>query len=438
MKKNLSNLFTILFILFLWSCKTEDPVFEQTANERVNAALDSYQKQLTGSEYGWKATIYPGAGSVYSFYFKFNDQNRVVMYSDFNQESAITSKESSYQVKALQVPSLVFDTYSYLHVLADPDAAVNDGDYGLGLQSDFEFSFNTDTSNDGSITLTGTKNRTRLVLTKATQVEAAAYRAGGLGKSLLFNNIDLYPVYFKRVTLAGVTYEINVNTSLRTIMLTWLEGTTTKRFTTSFYYTSTGVVFSNALVNGSTSLSGFDNIVWDEVKKQLTVSVGNSALAVNGASKPLSVDIAAARRWWNDPLPSGGEWRSENGFTVNGVQNALGVDKLDANGNPYVVYLFIPGGPGYYDLLAPAFRMENSLGIAYVNVIESTFAADGRAVFREVRTAGEPTPPTSGPFVETRKLLTESTGYYLIQTSEKTYDMVNAKDATVWINWFRI
>lgn len=437
MKKNLSTLLPFLFFVVLLSCKTEDPVFESSSNERVNAALESYQKQLVGSEYGWKAAIYPGAGGVYSFYFKFNDQNRVVMYSDFDQESAVTSKESSYRVKALQVPSLVFDTYSYLHVLADPDAGVNGGDYGLGLQSDFEFSFNPDTLSNGTITLTGTKNRTRLVLTKATQAEAVAYGTGGLGKSLLFNNIDLYPVYFKRVTIGGVTYEMNVNTSLRTITLTWVEGTATRSFTTSFYYTSTGVAFANTLVNGSNTLSGFNNILWDEVKKQLTISVGNSAVAVNGASKPLAVDVAAARRWYNAPIASGGEWRSVSGFTVSGVSDAFGLKDLTSDTFPYVVYLYIPAYGSNYDLFAPAFFEDGGLSLHYGTAVRTpTFSADGRVVFSHAGNLGNV--PTTGPVVKMAAQLYESTGYYLIQTSEKTYDMVNSKDATVWISWFRI
>jgi len=38
--------------------------------------------------------------STYSFYFKFNNANRVVMLSDFDSLSAVTPKESSYRLKA--------------------------------------------------------------------------------------------------------------------------------------------------------------------------------------------------------------------------------------------------------------------------------------------------------------------------------------------------
>ena len=57
MKKNLSTLLPLLFFQILLSCKTEDPVFEQTSNERVNAALATYQKQLVDAENGWKGAI---------------------------------------------------------------------------------------------------------------------------------------------------------------------------------------------------------------------------------------------------------------------------------------------------------------------------------------------------------------------------------------------
>ena len=46
------------------------------------------------------------------------------MFSDFDSTSAVTLQESSYRLKAEQQPTLIFDTYSYVHVLADPNEAV--------------------------------------------------------------------------------------------------------------------------------------------------------------------------------------------------------------------------------------------------------------------------------------------------------------------------
>ncbi len=57
---------------------------------------------------------------------------------------SLPGKESGYRLKATQRPSLIFDTYSYIHAAADPDPNVsfsptNSGGYGWG--TDFDFSF---------------------------------------------------------------------------------------------------------------------------------------------------------------------------------------------------------------------------------------------------------------------------------------------------------
>src|SRR4051812_12260494 len=133
-------IYTIVVIIGFSGCnKKEDTVFDKSIDVRLNEKLAADQKALTGAPYGWKGLIYPAGlkGGVVAFYFKFDTSNRVEMFSDFDPASAITPMTASYRLKALQQPSLLFDTYSYVHVLADPDGSVNGGDYGGGLGSDF-------------------------------------------------------------------------------------------------------------------------------------------------------------------------------------------------------------------------------------------------------------------------------------------------------------
>ena len=73
------------------SCKKEDdPVFEKSADERLKEKLDAYQAQLSGAQNGWKGALRTagGNGSVFNFYFKFTDANRVTMLSDFDGTSS--------------------------------------------------------------------------------------------------------------------------------------------------------------------------------------------------------------------------------------------------------------------------------------------------------------------------------------------------------------
>jgi hypothetical protein len=432
---------SILYLLLLtgafFSCEnSDDTVFEETADARLNAALASYEKQLVEAPYGWNAVIYPDGGGSYGFHFKFNDQNRVVMYSDFSDASAATAKESSYRLKALQTPALIFDTYSYLHVLSDPDEEVNGGVRGEGLKSDFEFSIFPDSIKTDAMTLVGRKNQSRLVLTKATEAQAIAYSNGSVAKGLLFNNISKIQTYFKRTTLGGVVYEITASQGTRNIKLTWLSGTTPRTFSTKYYFGPAGLIFDTPLVNGSQTITGFSNFSWNPNTTQLGFSGGGASGLVETAIKPLVVDVAASRRWWQKPIDSGGEWRTADGFHVNGVDDAFGVGDLKFGDDIYAFYVYQPGADSRFDVFAPAFysQAENQLSLEYGHLpTVPNFVADGRVIFSEWGSFG--TIPAAGPVANSGNLLYEKSGFYLIQTSESTYDMVSAKDAKAWISW---
>lgn len=433
MKK--SFLYLLFLITAFFSCENkDDTVFEESADVRLNAALASYEKQLVEAPYGWNAVIYPGGGGSYGFYFKFDDKNRVTMYSDFSDASAAKSKESSYRLKAMQTPSLIFDTYSYLHVLADPDEEVNGGERGEGLLSDFEFSIYGDSITADRMAFVGRKNQSRLVLTKATQAQATAYGNGELAKAIVFHNIAKYIPYFKRVTLGANTYEITVNQRSRTLSLTWLNGNVPKTFSTKYYFTPTGVAFVSPLINGSQTITGFGNITWNANSTQLGFSGGGASGVVVSAIKPISVDLAAAKRWWQAPVESGGDWRSANGFHVNGVDDAFKVNDLEYKGLSYAFYMYAPAFNSRYDAFAPIFYDEDGIYLEYGHApAKPNFTADGRVVFTEFGAFGEI--PTGGAAEKSANLLFDPSGFYLIQTSEDTYDMVSAKDAKSWISW---
>ena len=118
----LHSVFFAVTILLFSACRKYDNVFDQSPDARLNETLNKYKSALTSSPAGWNASLKTGSGSTYHFHFRFTDSNRVFMFADINQTTA-TARERSYRLKALQTPSLLFDTYSYLHELADPDAA---------------------------------------------------------------------------------------------------------------------------------------------------------------------------------------------------------------------------------------------------------------------------------------------------------------------------
>lgn len=422
----------LLFILVsLSGCKKEvKPLFSQSPDERLNETLTKYQTQLVGAENGWKAFIYPKAGGTYFFYFKFNAQNRVNMYSTFDLTSAVTLKESSYRLKALQQPSLIFDTYSYVHILADPNenvlvrANVNGGPIGVGLQSDFEFYF--DSSTTDTIKLVGRFNGSKAVLVKATQQEANGYNNRSLATGFLFQNIQNYLNYFKRATIGGTTYEISVNQGIRTITFNWLDPNGNfQTFTTAYYFSETGINFISPLVNGSQTITGFNNIQWNAATTTLSFSANGQATTVVGSGQPIKVDVGAAKRWWDFSISQDDAWVSLNGFHVDGVDDAYNVRSL-AGYNFMFYYSQYGSGYDWAGIIAAT---------NYGPALDATFTPDGKVSFKTPGNFGSVPSAASATVTKIRNQYLQPSGYYFVQTSQFSYDMVSALDGKAWISW---
>ncbi|MEP7373604.1 MAG: DUF4302 domain-containing protein [Chitinophagaceae bacterium] len=434
MKKILIACFVVTAIIT--SCKKDDnPVFDKTADERIKEALDGYQAQLSGAENGWNGIIKAdsGRGASFSFYFKFNNENRVIMLSDFDSLSAVTPKESSYRLKALQQPSLIFDTYSYLHVLADPDETVNGGVRGAGLLSDFEFYF--DSKSTDSIVLVGRINGSKMVLTRATKADADLYNAGQLAAGL---NINKILTYFKRLTVGSQLYDVKIDPINRQFVFSWLDGSgNLQTFATSYYFIAGGIVFTNPFVNGSQTISGFTNMSWDQSTETITLSANGATATIKGIVVPLKVDIGAPKRWRDYAINNQNSfWASQSGFHVNGVDDAFGIQSLTSGTNTYFFLAYWPEYDPGNDLFGPVFlnAAGTALTLAYATApAPPTFTSDGRAIFVQLGNYGPY--PNTGPAGQSRALLYNSSGYYFVQTSATTYDMVSASNGKSWISW---
>ncbi len=437
----ISNMKKIFFSLFIIAavagCKKDDShIFDKSPDERLNEALAGYQATLTGAQYGWNAVVYPKGGGAYAFYFKFNDANRVEMVADFDAASATTVKESSYRLKALQQPSLLFDTYSYLHLLSDPDGYVNGGVDGQGLLSDFEFYFNDSTTAD-TIKLTGRVNGSKAVLVKASQEQAQAYTGGQFDISLFNESLSKILQYFKHLNIGNTVYDINLNPFSKTAIFTWSDDDgTIHTFTTAFYYTLEGIAFQTPLVSGSTIVAGFSDISWSDATNTINLTAGNTQATIKGAVKPLIIDADAPKRWWQKAADDDGYWVSLNGFHVNGVEDAFGVTSIPD-------YAFMIFWPKYgtssgitYDLTgfvtADTGGLALNFGAAYR---VPNFTSDGRVMFTYLGTLGDVPPEAEDAYFATAGNFLNPAGFYLVQTSETSYDMVSADDAKTWITW---
>ena len=184
MKKKYIVVFASL-LLFMGCDKKQDNIFTDSPDERLSATLQEYQNVLDSSPNGWLLSINTKDGGGYRFWMSFNDKNRVTMLSDLDYtiktagETSRIPQESSYRLKGLLAPSILFDTYNYLHILADPQKTVNGAtESGTGLTSDFEFSFIK--ADNGRLYLKGNFNSCTAFLDPATPEEMNCIAKGGL------------------------------------------------------------------------------------------------------------------------------------------------------------------------------------------------------------------------------------------------------------------
>ncbi|KAA2238641.1 DUF4302 domain-containing protein [Chitinophaga agrisoli] len=433
----LTSIYTplLLFMLVIGACrKDDDPVFDKTADERINEALSKYQAALIGAPDGWEARIVTGTGGIFNFHFQFKPNNRVSMYADIDTATAGNARESSYRLKALQQPSLIFDTYSYLHQLADPDGNVNGGDDGSGLVSDFEFSIDTVTTD--SIKLTGRFNNTKVTLLRAAPQDAAAWQNGDWRNTLSFQYIANIQEYFKRLTFSGAAYDLRFNVLQRTITFVWADaGGTLRQFTSAYFYTREGLILETPFNDGTRTITRLTGAGWNNNTLRVTIN-GNTPGTIAGAISPIKNDLGAPRRWWETMASQQGYWITGNGFHVNGVDDAFRMRSIPN-------FYFAIYWPEYntqdgvtYDVMGYVVVANNSLALQFGSAWEPpTFTANGRVIFRLLGTLGTVPASAVSIYNNINTQMEEPSGYYLVQTSTGSYDMVSAKDARAWITW---
>lgn len=422
-------------VILLSACqKQTDPAPGERPDERLNKTLSDYKTQLVGAEHGWKATLYPEGGAGYSFLLRFGENDRVTMTSDINATTAAEPFESTYRLKAAQRPSLLFDTYSYLHILSDPDPSKSGGDYGQGLYSDFEFSF--DSATPDLITLTGNLKGSKLTLERATQQEAQTYIQGIVATAQAFENINNFTTYFKRLTFGGNKVDVIVDTDRRSITFSYFEGDVLKTFSTTYRYTGTGLELREPFVIAGASITTLGNIQYTTAGRRLNMTINNGAATIQEAAAPIRIDMEATRRFYNTAKED--YYASETGFTVNGVVDAY---KIRTIPNYYFLIFWPKFGNSegrVYDLLGTVLfnQAENRPEIGYGPVATSRLTNDGRVVYTPLGTIGE-IPEQYVPIISaTNEAWTEARGFYVISTGTDSYDLVSAKDAKTWISLF--
>ncbi|WP_448701969.1 DUF4302 domain-containing protein [Mucilaginibacter sp. AW1-3] len=440
MKKYL--IYTALALTILSACKKTNTVAPGDLPEaRVSAALALYNTTLTGSANGWKAVLFPKGGGVYLFSMKFSTTNRVSMLSDINATTSTTAVESSYKIKQEQAPSLLFDTYNYIHLLSDPDPTVMGGNAGTGLNSDFEFYF--DTIKGDTVNLIGNRLGSKLMLIKAPT--PAAYNSFVTGTAVVANQLSQLRTYFKRMTIGGIDCEVRVDLANKILTFNYLDSSGNLVTVVGNFYVdgaTNTIVFITPVKIGNTTVTSMTNTSADAVNHLFIATINGTVVQMRESITPLKLDLTSPKRWHDQGLLNPNTtWISNTAFH-------LGVDD-------YCNFKNVPGYSSLWYALPPVFGNATYEGIIpFINnslpgpySISSSFNTStpgiGRFILLGSGGTFTGTTPVALAMTQARALLYNgATGgsfqdWYFIQTNAggTTFDMVRVSDAQCWISW---
>lgn len=277
-------LYICLLTCLMYGCKKDNDPILADPDTRLAAELEKDQALLLSATNGWFATIYPVGGKGFSFYFSFGADGKVNMLSDFNNTSSSVMAESTYRLKALQRPTLIFDGYNYIHLPADPNSSVSGGANATGLKSDFEFAF-AELIKD-SLKVEGIVNKNVMFMVKATAEEAQKLKAGGL-KTIVdatntFLGVNKFP-YFQFADGLKNAFSLNVSTKSAIFLSLNDKGERVSQ-NLKFAFTSTGIVFNMAIKYGS---NVFKEMLWDAANKQYYINVNGTRINLLNSTTPI-------------------------------------------------------------------------------------------------------------------------------------------------------
>jgi len=418
----------LLYILLLTNaaaCTQDDLEPAERPDERLTTVLNDYQQKLAGAENGWDGYLFPQGGGGATFHFQFSNNNRVTSYADINTNTASNALESSYRLKATQLPSLYFDTYTYLHMLADPDPDVLGGAEGAGFSSDFEFSILS--ASDDTIKLKGNLNNSNLILVRAKDANASGHVAQALATNAALRKTSEFTYYYNILTLGGKQYQITLNPDVQTISF-YTNNNGFSRFSTAYAASATGLILKDSFVDGDIRVTELHDININEAQDRITLTAGTTTGTTTNAATPLAIDPDAATRMYT----AGNYYFSDSGFTMAGRTDAQNVSSLPG----FQGMVYYPGYGSGYDALLFLYEKDNQSQV-YGPAFLTRLGTDGKMTFYGY--AGNfgtsPGEPHLTTLASVRTQFLSTSGYYVYQTGESSYDLVSAANSRNWIRF---
>ena len=178
-----------LFAATMVACsRDEESLFDKSAAERAQEAIETAFDVLTSNEAGWEVAYFPNleaSSKGYNMVWKFNANGKVsatAKNSTTTMNKMMTDSASTWAVKSDYGPILTFDTYNkVIHAFSDPQ------ENGAGLLGDYEFLILKATPE--VVILKGKKHSAYNVLRPMKTTDVAAYFAAcEKMQSYLFGN----------------------------------------------------------------------------------------------------------------------------------------------------------------------------------------------------------------------------------------------------------
>ncbi|MBC9931125.1 DUF4302 domain-containing protein [Chitinophaga qingshengii] len=277
------TLYTLLAMASMACNKSSDP-FMEDPDKRLTQRLEENMQLLTSSQYGWKATIYPKGGKGFYYYFKFNKDNSVEMVSDFNSTTAVTPKVSTFRLKALQWPTLIFDTYNYIHLPNDPVPGNSGGTAGAGLQSDFQFAMDKMTGD--TFYIKGIDRQNMMMMVKLTTAEQQDILAGKIADRMADNNTYVSTVAAPYIKFKDdKAIDAAISTASRRIRFTYIDDKNAANSKVrAFAFSPNGLILDSAFVYNGISIR---ELLWDAANKVYYVKSGNDTYNLQAGTMPV-------------------------------------------------------------------------------------------------------------------------------------------------------
>jgi hypothetical protein len=282
-------------LLIMQACKKDQELIDgKRPEERVAEDLEKYRSELVNSPNGWVAYLNTTlVGGGYSFYMSFDKENKVVMRADYDSDIALESFQSTYRVKQVMAPSIIFDTYSLLHLLQDPDPNSFDGDYAVGYGSDFEFEIRQQVGD--TLKLVGKKRNTPLILVRATADEKAFYTSDQFSDNIdeITNYLADHPfTYILDPKDNSKKIQISIKPDVRSRSFSFISTNGAEAVINSgaFSFSGTGMRLNIPIKNSEET---YTNITWDKAAGKLFLvsvkGVKTEILISNDALFPLEL-----------------------------------------------------------------------------------------------------------------------------------------------------